>query len=210
MIRVVVADDHSIVREGLRALIAAADDMEVVGEAADGDEGLERVLAHEPDVFLMDMSMPGRAGLPLIQAVRRRSPSTRVLVLSMHREEQYASRVIRAGAQGFITKARPPGELLDALRRVAGGRLYITPELAERVAVEALTGDTPEEPHGRLSNREYEVFLGLARGQTVGQLAESLHLSSKTVSTHKARILDKLGETTLSGLVRYALQHELI
>lgn len=210
MIKVVVADDHSIVREGLRSLIASAADMEIVGEAADGDTALERVLELRPDVFVTDISMPGCSGLQLIQAVRRRAPETLVLVLSMHQEEQYAAHVIRAGAQGFIAKTRPPAELLGALRQVAKGQLYVTADLARKMALRALTGQVSDLRHSQLSTREYQVFIGLANGQTVTQLADSLHLSSKTVSTHKTRILRKLGMHNLSELVRYAVEHGLI
>lgn len=210
MIRVVVADDHSIVREGLRSLIDSSSDMVVVGEKEDGDSALECVLEVRPDVFLMDISMPGCSGLELIQAVRRRAPDTSVLVLSMHGEQQYAARVIRAGAQGFVTKSRPPAELLGALRQVARGQIYVTADLAREVALQALTGKAAESPHARLSTREYEVFIGLAKGHTVTQLAEKLHLSPKTVSTHKVRILRKLGVRGLPELVRYAIEQELI
>lgn len=210
MVKVVVADDHSVVREGLRSLIASAAGMEVVGEAADGDAALQSVLELRPNILVMDISMPGCSGLQLIKAVRRRVPETFILVLSMHQEEQYATRVIRAGAQGFITKTQSPSELLGALRQVARGQLFITSALARKVALQALTGESSRLPHARLSNREYEVFVGLAKGQTVGQLADALHLSSKTVSTHKVRIFNKLGVDSLSGLVRYALEQGLI
>ncbi|MDX1588727.1 MAG: response regulator transcription factor [Oleiphilaceae bacterium] len=210
MIKVYIADDHGIVREGMRSLIASAPDMEVVGEAPDGDLALSELPGLQPTVFLMDMSMPGCSGLQLIELVRRQMPQVRILVLSMHREEHYATRTIRAGANGFITKTRPPSELLDALRQVARGELYITAELAHRLAREALTGDMEQQPHTHLTKREYEVFLSLAQGQTVGEIASRLCLSSKTVSTHKARLMDKLGVGSLSALVRYAMAHDLI
>lgn len=210
MIEVVIADDHGIVREGMRSLISSAPEMEVVGEAADGDAALAQVLKCRPTVLLMDMSMPGSSGLQLIEAVRRRAPETFVLVLSMHREEQYAARVIRAGAHGFITKSRPPEELLTALREVARGQLYIPGELAHKLARQALTGQPDDQPHTGLTKREYQVFMALAQGLTVGVIAARLHLSSKTVSTHKARILKKLGVDSLSGLIRYAVAHDLL
>lgn len=210
MISVVIADDHGIVREGLQALIASAPEMEVVAEAEDGDEALDQTLTHRPDVLLMDMSMQGRSGLQLIEAVRRRVPETGVLVLTMHREEQYAIRSIQAGAHGFITKTRPPAELLEALRQVARGQLYITAELAHRLAHQALTGRPDGQPHTQLTQREHEVFMALVQGLTVGAIAAQLHLSSKTVSTHKARIFRKLGVDNLSGLVRYALTNDLL
>lgn len=210
MISVYIADDHSIVREGIRSLIASAPDMEVVGEAADGDEALRQIPDRKPAVFLMDMSMPGCSGLELIERIRRRAPETQILVLSLHREDLYATRTIRAGARGFITKTRPPAELLEALRKVALGQLYITRELADRLAQDALTGKPEEEPHAQLTKREYEIFLDLARGMNVGDIAEKLSVSSKTVSTHKARLMEKLNAKSISDLVRYALSQDLL
>ncbi|GHG63367.1 DNA-binding response regulator [Alishewanella longhuensis] len=210
MIRVYIADDHSIVREGMRALISSIPDMDVVGEATDGDQALQDVPAIEPDVFLMDMTMPGCSGLQLIEMIRHRTKHTRILVLSMHKEELYATRTIRAGAQGFITKTRPPAEIVEALRVVARGQIYITQELAQRLARESLTGLSEEHPHVKLTKREYEIFIDLAQGKSVGEIANKLYVSSKTVSTHKARLMDKLGITTMSDLVRYALVHGLV
>lgn len=210
MIKIYIADDHGIVREGIRSLVASEPDMEVVGEAPDGDVALAELPKRQPTVLLMEMAIPGCAGLQLIEMVRRQMPQIQVLVLSMHREEHYATRAIRAGARGFISKTRPPGEILQALRQVAQGELYITAELAHKLAREALTGEPDDQPHTRLTKREYEVFMSLAQGQTVGEIASLLHLSSKTVSTHKSRLMDKLGVNSLSGLVRYALANDLI
>ncbi|TGG95781.1 response regulator transcription factor [Natronospirillum operosum] len=210
MIRVYIADDHSIVREGMRALISSAPDMDVVGEAPDGDIALQEVPSCQPAVLLMDMSMPGCSGLELIEKVRRRVPETRVLVLSMHREDLYATRTIRAGAHGFITKTRPPEEILDALRKVAAGQVYITAELANMLAMESITGSGGQQPHAQLTRREYDIFLDLARGMTVGDIARKLNVSSKTVSTHKARLMEKLEAGSISDLVRYALSQDLL
>lgn len=210
MIRVYIADDHSIVREGMRALISSVPDMEVVGEATDGDQALQEVPAVEPDVFLMDMTMPGCSGLQLIEKIRDRARRTRILVLSMHKEELYATRTIRAGAQGFITKTRPPLEIIEALQVVARGQIYITQELAQRLARETLTGHSEEQPHVNLTKREYEIFIDLAQGKSVGEIANKLYVSSKTVSTHKARLMNKLGISTMSDIVRYALSHGLV
>lgn len=210
MISVYIADDHSIVREGMRSLIASASDMDVVGEAPDGDQALEEVPSCRPSVFLMDMTMPGCSGLALIEKVRRRAPDTRVLVLSMHREDHYATRTIKAGAHGFIAKTQPPAEILNALRKVAGGQVYITSELANKLAMEALTGNVNEQPHARMTKREYEIFLDLARGLSVSDIADKLSVSSKTVSTHKARLMEKLDATSISELVRYALSQDLL
>lgn len=210
MISVYIADDHSIVREGMRSLIASAPDMNVVGEAEDGDVALKEVPGCQPAVLLMDMSMPGCSGLELIEKVRRRAPDTRVLVLSMHREDLYATRTIRAGAHGFITKTRPPTEILQALRKVAGGQVFITSDLANKLAMEALTGQVDERPHAKLTKREYEIFLHLAKGMSVSDIAAKLNVSSKTVSTHKARLMEKLGAASISDLVRYALSQDLL
>ncbi|WP_404362956.1 response regulator [Marinobacter sp.] len=210
MTDIYIADDHSIVREGMRALISSTSDMSVVGEAEDGDRALADVTKLRPAVLLMDMTMPGCSGLELIEQVRRRAPDTRILVLSMHREELYATRTIRAGAQGFITKSRPPEELLEALRTVARGDIYIPRELADRLARESLMGTGGGELHTRLTKREYEIFLDLAQGATVRDIGIRLHLSSKTISTHKARLMEKLEVSSLSELVRYAINHELV
>ncbi len=210
MIDVYIADDHSIVREGIRALIASTADMHVVGEAADGDQALEAVVRTAPQVLLMDMTMPDCSGLELVEKLHRRAPETLILVLSMHREEFYAPRAIRAGARGFITKSRAPQELLEALRTVSRGQIYIPRELADRLARESLMGKSNGELHTRLTKREYEIFIGLAQGSTVGELGARLHLSSKTISTHKARLMDKLEINSLSELVRYAIKHELV
>ncbi|MBN8238326.1 response regulator transcription factor [Marinobacter hydrocarbonoclasticus] len=210
MIDVYIADDHSIVREGMRSLIASETDMEVVGEAENGDRALAEVPECQPRVFLMDMSMPGCSGLELIEKVRRRAPQTRVLVLSMHREDHYATRTIRAGAHGFITKTQPPAEILSALRKVAGGQLYITTELANKLAMDALTGSGNDQAHTRLTKREYEIFVELAKGNNVSEIARKLNVSSKTVSTHKARLMEKLNIKSLSDLVRYAISEGLV
>lgn len=210
MIKIYMADDHSVVREGMRSLLSSAAGMEVVGEASDSDQALRELVVCKPTVFLMDMSMPGCSGLALIERVRRLLPQTRVLVLSMHREELYAVRCIRAGAHGFVTKTRPPAELLRAVREVADGKVFVTPELAERLVREAISGKPDEDPHASLSKREYEIFIDLARGLTVSEISEKLNVSPKTVSTHKARLMEKLKVDTFSDLVRYALTHDLL
>lgn len=210
MIKIFMADDHSIVREGMRSLFSSAADMEIVGEASDGDEALREIKACKPTVFLMDMSMPGCSGLELIEKVRRLLPETLVLVLSMHREDLYAVRCIRAGAHGFVTKTRPPAELLGAVRDVARGKIFVTPELAAKLVQGAITGKLEEEPHASLSKREYEIFIDLANGLTVGEISEKLNVSPKTVSTHKARLMEKLGVDTFSDLIRYALTYDLL
>lgn len=209
-IRIVIADDHAIVREGLRAVFARQNDMDVVAEASDGDETVNQVLQHRPQVLLLDLTMPGTSGQPLLSKIVRRAPTTAVLIVSMHREEQYAAPMIRAGARGFITKTRAPKELVEATRKVAAGELFISSELAQRIALGTFRGATSTPEYEHLSPREQEVLTALAHGQNVTTIATRLYLSPKTVSTHKARIFRKLGIENISELVRYALDHELL
>jgi DNA-binding NarL/FixJ family response regulator len=208
MIRVVIADDHQILREGLKQLLLAAGDLEVVGEAADGYEVLQRVRDLAFDVLLLDMSMPGKSGVELIKQVKSEKPKLRILVLSMHEEHQYAVRAIRAGASGYLTKESAAVQLTAALRKVAGGGAFITPEVAERLALDAMP-HTDGPLHETLSDREFQVFRLLVNGRSVSEIAEQLHLSAKTVSTHKARLMGKLQVDSNADLVRYADKHRL-
>jgi DNA-binding NarL/FixJ family response regulator len=209
MIRVVVADDHQILREGLRQLLQAAGDLAVVGEAADGHAVLEQVRALEFDVLLLDMSMPGKSGIELIRQVKAEKPRLRILVLSMHEEHQYAVRAIRAGASGYLTKESATAQLVAAIRKVAGGGAFISAEVAERLAQEAMPhAEGPR--HAALSDREYQVFRLLVSGRSVSDIAAELHLSAKTISTHKARLMEKLGVDNNADLVHYAVRHRLI
>ena len=208
MIRVVIADDHQILREGLKQLLQASGDVEIVGEAGDGFEVLERVRTLDFDVLLLDMSMPGKSGVELIRQVKGERPKLRILVLSMHEEHQYAVRAIRAGASGYLTKESAAAKLVAAIRKVGSGGAFISAEVAERLAQEAMPhADGP--PHTTLSDREYEVFRMLVNGRTVTEIAASLHLSGKTVSTHKARLMEKLGIENNADLVHYAVRHRL-
>ena len=208
MIRVILADDHQILREGLKQLLLAAGDLDVVGEAADGNEVLQRVRTLGCDVLLLDMSMPGRSGVELIRQVKSEKPKLRILVLSMHEEHQYAVRAIRAGASGYLTKESAAAQLVAALRKVAGGGAFISAEVAERLAQEAMPhADGPL--HAALSDREYQVFRLLVNGRSVSEIAVQLHLSAKTVSTHKARLMEKLGVDNNADLVHYAIKHRL-
>jgi DNA-binding NarL/FixJ family response regulator len=207
--RILIADDHAIVREGLKRILAADPAFAVTGEAKDGHEALAAVRAGGCDVALLDLSMPGRGGIELIRQVKAERPELRVLVLSMHGEQQYAVRAIRAGASGYLTKDAAPTQLVAALRKIAAGGLYITPAVAEALAV-GLQASADEAPHRRLSDREHEVFLLLAAGESVSAIAERLHLSVKTVSTHKTHVHEKLGLASLAELVRYAIAHRLI
>jgi len=208
MIRVAIADDHTILREGLRQLLSAASDVEVVAEAADGHEALALARAGGFDVLLLDMSMPGKSGIELIKQIKGERPRLHVLILSMHEESQYAVRAIKAGAAGYVTKDRAATELVDALRTVAGGGAHVSANVAQALALAAMPGATGL-PHERLSDREFEVFDLLVRGLTVTDIAGKLNLSSKTVSTHKARLMEKLGIDNPAELVRYALRHGL-
>lgn len=209
MIRVVIADDHQILREGLKQLLQAAGDLDVVGEAADGFEVLDRVRHLDFDVLLLDMSMPGKSGVELIKQAKSERPKLRILVLSMHEEHQYAVRAIRGGASGYLTKESAASQLVAAIRKVAGGGAYITAEVAERLAQEAMPRS--EGPlHAALSDREFEVFRMLVGGMSVNEIATRLHLSAKTISTHKARLMEKLGVDTTADLVHYAVRHKLL
>jgi DNA-binding NarL/FixJ family response regulator len=209
MIRVVIADDHQILREGLKQLLQAAGDLEVVGEAGDGFEVLDRVRREEFDVLLLDMSMPGKSGVELIKQVKAEKPKLRILVLSMHEEHQYAVRAIRAGASGYLTKESAASQLVAAIRKVGGGGAYITPEVAERLAQDAMP-HAQGPLHASLSDREFEVFHMLVDGMSVNDIAARLHLSAKTISTHKARLMEKLGVDSTADLVHYAERHKLL
>ena len=209
MIRIVVADDHTIVREGLKGLLAAAGDLEVVGEASDGTQVMERVRALEFDLLLLDMSMPGRSGIELIKQVRAEKPRLRILVLSMHEEHQYAVRAIRAGAAGYLTKESASRQLVEAIRKVAGGGAFISAEVAQQLALGAMP-DAQGPPHASLSDREFQIFRMIAEGLSVSDIAARLTLSVKTVSTHKANILRKMNMATQAELIRYAITHKLV
>ena len=209
MIRLVIADDHAIVREGLKRIVADAPDVKVVGEAADGNEVLKVVRAQEFDVLVQDLSMPGRSGMELIRLVKAEKPKVRILVLSMHEELQYAVRAIKSGASGYLTKESAPGQLVQAIRKIAAGGAFVSAEVAEQLALGAMPGAVEQPPHHVLTDREFEVFRQLVAGGTVTEIAARLNVSVKTVSTHKANLLQKLGLQNQSELVRYAMRHGL-
>jgi DNA-binding NarL/FixJ family response regulator len=207
-IRIVIADDHAIVREGLKRIVGDAQDLQVAGEAADGGEVMKSVRELEFDVLVLDLSMPGRSGMELIKLVKAEKPKLRILVLSMHQEMQYAVRAIKSGASGYLTKESAPAQLEQAIRKIAAGGAYISAEVAEQLALGAMPGgDTL--PHESLSDREFEVFRLLVSGAAVSDIAHQLNLSVKTVSTHKANLMQKLGLSNQTELVRYALKHGL-
>jgi DNA-binding NarL/FixJ family response regulator len=207
--RVFIADDHAIVREGLQRILAADPRFEVVGEAKDGHEVLSAVRAGGFEVLLLDLSMPGRSGIDLIRQVKAERSDLRVLVLSMHDEQQYAVRAIRAGASGYLTKDTIAKQLAAAIDKIASGGMFITPAVAEALAL-GLQTPSEELPHKRLSDREYEILLLLAAGESVSGIGKRLHLSVKTVSTHKTHILAKMNSGSLAELVRYAVTHNLL
>lgn len=209
MIRVVLADDHRMVRTGLKEILADTGDIEVVGEATNGHEVMARVRAMPFDVLVLDMSMPGRSGIELIRQVKAEKAALRILVLSMHSEEQYAVRALKAGAAGYLTKESAADELVVAIRRIAGGGAYVTPETAQRLAL-GLDARSEGPPHEALSDREMQVFHMIAAGKSLTEVADALSLSVKTVSTHKTRIMQKLNVSNQTELIRYAIRHELI
>jgi DNA-binding NarL/FixJ family response regulator len=207
VIRVLLADDHTLVREGIRQLLAATADIRVAAEAANGDEALELVRAGEFDVAVLDLSMPGLAGVDLVKRVKLEKPRIKVLVLSMHGERQYAARVLKAGAAGYLTKDSASEQLAGAIRKIAAGGLHISDAAAAQLLAAGAGADRP--PHAALSDREFEVFRLIVAGQSLTEIGEKLHLSVKTVSTHKARILQKLNLQSTADLVRYAVENGL-
>ena len=209
MIRILIADDHTLVREGLKQILAAAPDIAISAEAADGDATLASVRAGEFDLVLLDVSMPGLSGIDLIKRLKIEKPKLRILVLSMHGEHQYAARVLKAGASGYLTKDSAAAQLVGAIRKIAAGGVHISEAAAAHLVGAVISGaDGPL--HSRLSDREFEVFRLLVGGLGPTEIAEKLHLSVKTVSTHKTRILEKMGMQSTAELVRYAVEMKLV
>lgn len=209
MIRIATADDHAVVRRGLREILSAEPDMQVCGEAATAQELLDVVRTRPCDIVVLDITLPGRSGLDVLKELKQERPKLPVLVLTMHAEEQFGIRALKAGASGYLNKESAPEELVKAIRKVVSGGRYLTPALAEALAVDVVTpSDRPL--HQTLSNREDEVFRLLASGKTVTDVGRQLALSVKTVSTHRTRILKKLGLNTTADLIRYAIQNRLV
>ncbi|OPY67832.1 MAG: Response regulator UvrY [Syntrophorhabdaceae bacterium PtaU1.Bin034] len=209
MIRILVADDHTVVREGIKQILAGQEDMVVEDEAGNGQEVLNKVAKKDYDLILLDISMPGRSGLEILEEIKALHPKLPVLILSMHPEEQYAVRMLRAGAAGYLTKASAPHELISAIQKVSRGGKYVTVSLAEKLAFELDAG--AEKPrHEKLSNREYQVMLMLAMGRSVSEVAEELCLSAKTISTYRTRILEKMDMKKNAELTLYAVKNNLI
>lgn len=210
MIRLLIADDHPVVREGLRRIVAEHPGLSVVGEAVNGDELLAALPRLPADVVLLDVSMPGPGFLPVLERLRTEHPSVAVLVLSVHPEDQYAVRALRAGAAGYLTKDHSPEQLVEAIRKVHRGGRYVSASLAERLAADLATAGASQARHEILSHREYEVLCLLGSGRTVKEISTDLRLSPKTISTYRARLLEKMHATSNADLVRYAAQHGLI
>jgi two-component system, NarL family, invasion response regulator UvrY len=209
MIRILIADDHAVVREGVKRILADTDDLMIAGEASQGQEVLAKVSAEAWDMVLLDISMPGRNGLDVLRQLKLAYPALPVLVFSMHPENQYAVRAFKAGAAGYLTKESIPEELVAAIRKVVQGRRYVSPALAEHLVIE-LGGSVDSPLHAYLSDREYQVLCMLASGKTVTAVAADLALSIKTISTHRSRILRKLHLRTTAELIHYAVRHHLV
>ncbi|HWX40468.1 MAG TPA: response regulator transcription factor [Blastocatellia bacterium] len=209
MIRILISDENAIVREGLKHIIAQTDDMTVSGEAENGFCLLDKLRQRRFDVLLLDIGLPEKNGLELLKQVKNELPRFPVLVLTMHHDEQYALRALRAGASGYLTEETAPEQVIAAIRKVAIGGRYISPDLAERLAIIAV-GDISKARHEILSDREYQVFCMIASGKSPSQIAVELSLSVKTISTHRARLLEKMQMKNNSELTRYALQNRLV
>ena len=209
MIEVIIADDHPIVRAGLKQIIMEDNGITVTGEASNGGDLLEKIRRQDYDVILLDLTMPGMDGLDVLKQLKIEKPKLPVIVLSIHPEDQYALRVLKAGASGYVTKASAPDELIGAIRKVFRGGKYISTAIAEKLAFQ-LDANFEEMPHEALSDREYQVLCMLASGKTVTEIADELALSVKTVSTYRARILEKMDMKNNAELIHYAVQNKLV
>jgi DNA-binding NarL/FixJ family response regulator len=209
MIRILVADDHAIVRQGFKQILADAHELVEADEASNGKEALDQALKKDYDLAVLDITMPDRSGLDILEELKRRKPNLKVLILSMHPEEQYAIRALRTGASGYLTKDSIPDELIAAIRRVLLGRKYVSSALAEKLAFELETG--AERPlHQVLSSREYEIMLMIASGKRLTEIADVLCLSVKTVGTYRSRVLRKMGMKNNAELIHYSLENRLL
>ena len=208
--RVLLVDDHAVVRKGMKAILEDQVPGVIVAEAGGGDEALALLDSQTiPDVVVLDLSMPGRSGIDLLAEIKHRQPKLPVLIMSLHGEEQFAVRALRAGASGYLTKAAAPEQLVGAVTKVARGGRYVSEALAERLAGD-VGGRTAGAPHERLSDREFEVMRGIATGSTVSEIAAQMHLSVKTISTYRTRLLEKMGMGSNAELTRYAIEHGLV
>jgi DNA-binding NarL/FixJ family response regulator len=208
LIRILIADDHGIVRKGLKQIVAENPNLVVTGEAATGQEALDLAWAQEFDVAIIDIAMPGRGGLEILKILKAQKPSLKIIMLSMYSEEQYAIRSLRDGASAYLTKANATEELVKAIEVVASGKKYITPTVAEHLA-SFLDEDESRLPHEKLSDRELQVFVMIGSGKSVTDIATELSLSMKSVSTYRARLLEKMGMDSNAQIIKYTLQHML-
>jgi two-component system invasion response regulator UvrY len=209
MIRILIADDHPIVREGLKQIVAETPGMAVTDEASNAQEVLDKVWRNDYDVVVLDITMPGRGGLDILKQLRGEKPGLPVLILSIHPEEQYAVRALKAGAAGYLTKGSAPGELTAAIRQVSAGKKYISSSLAEKLALH-LEDDTDKPIHEKLSDREYQILCMIASGETIKEIAQGLFLSEKTISTYRSRILEKMNMKSNAELTHYAIKNRLV
>lgn len=207
--RILIADDHTIMRDGLKQILADYSDIQVAGEAGDGTEALQKIRQQEWDIVILDMSMPGKSGIELLKQIKTEKPALPILVLSMNKEEQYAGRALKAGASGYLCKDSASSQLVCAIRKVAAGGIFISPEAAEKMALRTIVTKSDAPPHTLLSDREYQIFELIIAGKGVTEMADILSISVKTVSTHKTRIMQKLSRPTVAELVRYAMEHGL-
>jgi DNA-binding NarL/FixJ family response regulator len=208
-IRVLITDDHAILREGLKQIIGSGANLIVVGETETGLQAIQRVREGGIDVLLLDISLPDRNGIEVLKVIKKECPSLAVLILTMHREDQYAIRAIKAGASGYLNKQSAPAELVNAVREIASGRKYITAVLAQELANQ-IAGDTERAPHDTLSDREYQTLTLIASGKTVGNIADELALSVKTISMYRSRLLQKMKMRHNAELTHYAIRHRLV
>ncbi len=208
-IHVLIADDHAIVRQGLKQILSETDDLVVTGEADDGADALQLARQQPWDVFLLDVSMPNRNGIDTLKQLKKEFPRLPILMLSMHPEEQYAVRALKAGAAGYLTKQSAPEQLVTAIRQVAGGKKYVSAAVAQQL-IEALSDDTDKLPHERITDREYQVLVMISTGNTLTQIAENLNLGVATVSTYRARLLEKMGLKSTAEIIRYGLENGLV
>ncbi|WP_447976930.1 response regulator [Candidatus Nitrospira bockiana] len=209
MLKILIVDDHPSFRRGVKEILTEGLDAVKIGEAGDANEMLEMLKAKKWDLLMMDITMPGRNGLEALKDAKAQCPSLPILVLSMHPEDQYAIRMFKAGADGYLTKASAPSELVRAIKKVLGGGQYVSQSLGEKLALTVKCG-TDQAPHERLSDREYQVLCLLASGKTVGEIAKTINLSVTTISTYRARILEKMNMKNNAELTRYAVDAGLV
>ncbi|MBI4499845.1 MAG: response regulator transcription factor [Gemmatimonadetes bacterium] len=209
MIKILIADDHPVVREGLRRILSENRDFSLVGEAKNGTETVDLVGKTQPDVLLLDLAMPGPGFLEVLERLKTARPTTKVLVISAHAEDQYALRVLKAGAAGYLSKDHTPQELVGAVRQVVKSGRYVSPRLAEQFAAE-MTGERPGSNHSKLSNREYQILCLIGAGKSVKEIAGQTSLSPKTVSTYRTRLMEKLRLKTTADVIRYAVENGLV